>query len=74
MAYFNATQIRAKLAILSAAYDAASTGQAYSINGRRLDRVPLEKLEKAIEFWEKKLAQVSGTAGPLLVEGRVSRD
>mgnify|MGYP001082866653 CR=1 FL=1 len=39
---------------------AVSTGQSYSISGRQLTRASLPEIRKQIQFWEKRIASMSG--------------
>ena len=64
MGYFTEVQIKAKLDLYSDMLDAIAAGQAYSFNDGHgtmfVTRASLATVEKSIQLWERKLADLSG--------------
>jgi len=61
------SQAQAKLTLWMAADDAVSTGQDYSIAGRKLARADSAEIRNNIEFWERKVKRL--TRGGILIRG-----
>jgi hypothetical protein len=53
---------------------AITTGQSYSIGSRSLTRANLGEVRKSVDYWEKKVALLSGKASKRRVIGVVPRD
>ena len=64
MGYFTEEQIKAKLDLFSDMLDAIAAGQSYSFNDGHgtmfVSRASLSSIEKSIQLWERKLADLSG--------------
>ena len=65
MGYFTETQIIAKLDLYSDMLDAIAAGQSYSFNDGHgtmfVSRASMSTVEKSIQLWERRLADLSGT-------------
>ena len=67
MAGITLAQAEAKLTEVQEAYSAALTSQEYSVGGKRQRRADLDALQRAIDYWEKKVHQL--TNGGIRVRG-----
>ncbi|MFA6575126.1 MAG: DUF6148 family protein [Nocardioides sp.] len=64
MAGITLAQAEAKLTLWMAAEDAvANRGQAYSIEGRSLSRANLAEIRDAIDYWDRKVNELTAVAG-----------
>ena len=65
MGYFTEVQIIAKLDLYSDMLDAIAAGQSYSFNDSHgtmhVERASMSTVEKSIQLWERRLADLSGT-------------
>lgn len=61
MAGITEAQAQARLDALLAAHDAIVTGQSYTIEDRTLTRSNLKEVQAAIEYWDNKVKQLSGS-------------
>lgn len=63
MAGITLAQAEAQLSTWLAANTAVSSGQSYSIGNRSLTRVNSTEILKNIDFWDKKVQQLSRSGG-----------
>jgi hypothetical protein len=75
MGYFTEDQIKAKLNTYSDMLDAIAAGQSYSFNDGHgtmfVSRASLPSIEKSIQLWERRLADLSGEGS--IVSWRATR-
>lgn len=60
MAGITLEQAQAKLDAWLAADDAVAKGQAYSVGGRSFTRADAAVIRENIDYWERKVARLSG--------------
>lgn len=53
---------------------AITTGQSYSMGSRSLTRANLSEVRKSVEYWDKKVKELSGKTTKRRVMGVVPRD
>lgn len=67
MAGITLAQAESQLTLWLAADEAVATGQAYTIAGRSLTRANASEITKKIEFWDRKVQQLTySRSGPTL--------
>lgn len=64
-------QAEAQLALWLAADAAVASGQSYGHGQSQLTRADADKITKKIEFWENKVAKLSGGRSGISIRGAV---